>query len=196
MKYSGIVFLVLLMAINLCGCRIRYNPSGAPLKDEASDKIVESTPEVTDEELLEKAEKARIANPWGETQSLSVAEEWAGLSFTPLEEEIKLEDTTLIRLTTYRYMEGTIEALYADEDYKLIVKKSNDKQGLELAGDYDPYPSETEENIEGLTVHCFGDGETINLAYYDTADGHFSVSFHREGEGLTKADLSGIIKRK
>ncbi len=193
MKNPGIVFMALLMTINLCGCRIHFNSSGGTEKDAVSARIVESSKEETDEELLRRAETARIGNPWGETQSMSVAEEWAGLSFTPPAEEIELEDKRLIKLTTYRYMEGIIEALYMDEDYKLVVRKSNDKQGMELAGDYSSYPSETEEIIEGLTVHCLGDGETINLAYYDTSDGHFSIGFYSGEEGLTKADLSGIV---
>ena len=37
----------------------------------------------------------------------------------------------------------------------------------------------------------------VNLcgcAYYDTPDGHFSVSFHRGEKGLTAGELSGIIR--
>ena len=193
MKSLKYVFPALLMAITLCGCVFHYDPSGNT-SAESSNRPAETNKEVTDEELLEKAETARIANPWGETQSLSVAEEWAGLSFTPPADEIELEDGSLIKLTVYRYMEGIIEALYSGEDYELVVRKSDTMQGTELAGDYNSYASETEESIEGQTLHCLGDGETINLAYYDTPDGHFSVSFHNGEKGLTVTDLTGIVK--
>ena len=90
MKSLKYVFPVLLMAITLCGCVFHYDPSGNT-SAESSNRPAGTNKEVTDEELLEKAETARIANPWGETQSLSVAEEWAGLSFTPPADEIELE---------------------------------------------------------------------------------------------------------
>ncbi|MCR5790029.1 MAG: hypothetical protein K6G83_09095 [Lachnospiraceae bacterium] len=195
-----------LLAIHLIGCTGYYDPAGKPAEEAASDQSETSVNETeedgsetsaneTDEdEWLQMAESARIANPWGETQSLSVAEEWAELTFTPPAEEITLQNGKELKLTTYRYIEGTIEALYQAEDYELTVRKSADMEGTALAGDDTPYPSEREESVEGLTVHCLGDGESIRLAYYDAGDCHFSIAFRSGEEGLCEADLCELIK--
>lgn len=149
----------------------------------------------TDEALLQNVESERIANPWGETQSLSVASEWAGLDFGPSPEVIRLEDGRDMSLTTYRYMTGTIEALYQEAEYDLVIRKSSDVRGDDLAGDYNVYRKEWEEVVGDTQVYCKGDGDTINVAYFEQDDEFYSVTFHcgEEGKGLTISDLSAIV---
>lgn len=151
---------------------------------------------ITDEEILETAEKARLINPWGETQSLTVATEWAGVDFAAPPEEFTLEDGRVMTLSTYRYMTGIVEALYKSEDHELSYRQSNDLQDVALSGDHNFYSTEWDEKINGSTVHCLGDGKTVNLAYWDDSDDHFSISFNcnKIGAGLTAADLAHIIK--
>ena len=149
----------------------------------------------SDRQLLENVEKERTANPWGETQSLSVASEWAGFDFTPPAEEIRLDNGLTASLITYRYREGTAEALYRTDGNELSFRQSTDLQGPLLAEDNSAYPSGWNERILGHDVFCLGDGDTINLAYFDDAGFHFSITINRgkEGNGLTAADLSLII---
>ena len=181
MKHLRLLLILSLTAGLTCAC----SAANGPGRQNA----------VTDEELLENAEKARIANPWGETQSISVAGQWAGVDFKPPSEDITLEDGRDVSLTTYRYMTGTAEALYRSDDNELTFRQSCDTEGVSLTGDHNAYSHEWDERIDEVDVHCFGDGKTINLAYYDDRNDHFSITFDcgEEGKGLTADDLMHII---
>ncbi len=172
----------------------------------------------SDEEILERIEKERASNPWGETQSLSVATEWAGVEFKAAPDEISLENGMTLLLSTYRYRTGTVEALYRGEDYGLIVRRSGEAQGSEPSyeeledffsvrepdaastGSYTQAVSEKpvcdrDQSIGGLTVRCIGDGETISLAYFELYGDRFLIAsdIGKERRGLAPSELSQII---
>ena len=74
--------------------------------------------------------QTEIEEGWGETQSISVATDWAGIDFVSPDETFVLDDGRTIDLTTYRYRTGEVEALYKGEDYEVVFKKSNRHQSV------------------------------------------------------------------
>ena len=129
---------------------------------------------------------------WGETQSLSVATDWAGIGFQSPDETFVTNDGKSIELTTYRYKTGIVEALYKGEDYEVIFRKSDSLEGEALAGDDRTYSKEWDTNLNGTTIHCHGNEAGINIAYYDMGDEHYAVTVHLgdEDKGLTEEELS------
>ncbi len=157
MKKGKIIILLICTAFFAASCGTKQAPVNEEPAGEATDY----------EELVDDMKKTAIANPWGDTQSLDVAQNSSGVTYAfP-------EDGSLpggVSLKTYRYMEGTIEALYEGGENELCIRKSNDMEGFELAGDYNKYSKEWDEDIDGVTVHCRGDGELINVVAFDDGD--------------------------
>jgi hypothetical protein len=135
-----------------------------------------------------------IVNDWYDTPSLDEATYGAGFLFTPPLEQTIPEGLTL---KGYRCRMGTIEADYADANgtVKLIIRKSNTNSGVDLAGDYNSYSKSWDHSLKGLTLHCLGDGDTVNLGYFDTPDYHYTINYNagKEGQGLTLDQLNSII---
>ena len=115
MKKTGYFLLAALMTVILTGCTVDIT-----LTKKGNGKYI------TDEEILENIENARAVNPWGETQSLFVASEWADVDLTPPEDEIKLDDGRSVSLITYRYMTGIAEALYRTDENELTFRQSRE----------------------------------------------------------------------
>ena len=144
--------------------------------------------------LLSDMKNMAIANPWGETQSLSVAEDSSEVLFNPPTEDSLPGGTEPVALQTYRYMDGTIEALYGNGKDELCIRKSYELEGQSLSGDYNEYSNEWEATLDGIVVHCLGDGEKANSVFFDD-DGHFSILYNPgiEGQGLDSDELEAII---
>ncbi len=133
---------------------------------------------------------------WGETQSLSVATDWAGIDFNSPEETFITDDGTQMDLTTYRYKTVIIEALYRGDGYELVFRRSGTLQGLSLAEDDKSYAKEWDFDMNGISVHCLGDGVYANVAFFDAGGDHFSVTCHigNEDAGLTEKELSAFLE--
>lgn len=133
---------------------------------------------------------------WGETQSLTVATEWAGIDFLPPAETFITDDGSRIELTTYRYRTSVVEALYRGDDYLLVFRRSNELQGLDLAGDDNSHETEWDFDLNGINIHCLGDGTCANTAYFDYGNDHFSItaSIGDESKGLTANEISAFLK--
>lgn len=117
---------------------------------------------------------------WGETQSLTVATEWAGIDFPPPLETFVTDDGRQIELTTYRYRTGVVEALYRGDDYLLVFRRSNELQGLDLAGTDASNKTEWKFDLNGISVQ----------------NDHFSItaSLGKEGSGLTVEEISAFLE--
>ena len=61
---------------------------------------------------------------WGETQSLSVATEWAGVDFQEPDEVITLQNGQQYELSTYRYADDVVEAVYTGPGYELVIRRT------------------------------------------------------------------------
>lgn len=136
-----------------------------------------------------------MPNPWVSTSDLEEACAGSGIDFNPPVDASLPGDPDAVQLSKYRYMPGTIEALYENADNKMTIRASLDQMGFALAGDYNQYSSEWEENFKGLAVSCRGDGKTANTAVFDDGEVYFSITYNpgREGEGLTSDQLNSII---
>ncbi len=186
----SLLLTLLLAVLTSCGEPVTDNNAGAPAGEAAAEETREAG-----EELLQEMKQTAVANPWGDTQSLSVAEEGSGVEFTPPSEESLPEG---IELKIYRYMEGIFEAIYGDDSNELTIRKSNDREGIDLSGDYNKYSKEWDESSGDLTVHCLGDGETVNNAACDLDGAHFSILYNpgEEGRGLTVDELWSLLGQK
>ncbi len=176
MKKKSLI-LMLMLVFTLTGC-------GAAKTEEVSSFKPEISKEIN---------RSMIANPWGDTQSLSVAVESSEVDFTPPPETALPDD---VELTTYRYMEGMIEALYSQTENEMLIRKSYSHEGTGLSGDYTKYSKTWDETVEDICIHCSGDGESINLAYFDKENGHFSILYNagNEGKGLSKDQLKTLVQ--
>ena len=145
------------------------------------------------DELLEDMKQAAVANPWGDTQALSVAEEYSGVHFDTPEESCLPEG---LSLETYRYTDQIIEARYTGGDNELVIRKSDTVKGRELSGDHNRYADEQVFMIQGMAVTFCGDGQLTNLAFYENENGNFAISYNagEEGRGLTEKELQKLIE--
>ena len=64
------------------------------------------------------------ADKWGETQSLSVATEWAGVDFEEPDAVITLQNGQQFELSTYRYADDVVEAVYTAPGYEPVIRRS------------------------------------------------------------------------
>ena len=138
--------------------------------------------------------QTEIEKGWGETQSISVATDWAGIDFVSPDETFVLDDGRTIDLTTYRYRTGEVEALYKGEDYEVVFKKSNRPQD-EVLTEKNRYANKWDEELNGITVHCLGADTDVNAAYFNEGDEYFSVICHigNNDAGLTENELSAFL---
>ncbi len=183
----SLLLTLLLVVLTSCGEPVTNNGAEAPAGEAETEETAEEG-----QELLEEMQKTAVVNPWGDTQSLSVAVEGSGVEFTPPAEDSLPEG---IELQVYRYMEGVFEARYGDDNNELTIRKSNDREGIDLSGDYNKYSKEWDESSGDLTIHCLGDGETVNNVSYDLDGAHFSILYNpgEEGRGLTVDELWTLL---
>ena len=139
--------------------------------------------------------QTEVEEGWGETQSITVATDWAGIDFISPEETFVMDDGRTIDLTTYRYRMGEVEALYKGEDYEIVFKKSNRSQE-EVLTENNLYSNKWDEELNDITVHCLGADTDVNIAYFDKGDEHFSVICHigNNDAGLTKNELYAFLQ--
>lgn len=139
------------------------------------------------------SEKIGMANPWQETEDLQEACAGAGIRLDEPIPQALPKDT--LEKKPYRYMDGTLELIYADEEDELTLRVSTKQQGFDLTGDYNKYSEEWDENYKGLVAHCRGDGEKINAAVFDGQGCHFAVMYDsgQEGRGLTSDQLKSLV---
>ncbi|MBO4375467.1 MAG: hypothetical protein J5829_10210 [Lachnospiraceae bacterium] len=156
------------------------------------EKSVETEP-VDYDELEKEMQQAAAVNPWGDTQSVSVAEEYSGVSFTPIDDEYLPEG---VELQIYRYMEDIFEARYEGGGKDMTIRKSNNRTGLDLSGDYSEYSKKWAIMANGMAVTCKGDGTLINSAAYDNETGHYSILCNpgEEGTGLSEDEVQKLIE--
>ena len=133
-----------------------------------------------------------LPNPWTETESLEEAIRISGIAFDPPAAEALPAG---MELFFYRAMPGTIEADYSNGKDELTIRVSMDENGYYLAGDYNTYSHEWQENIKGLKVDCLGDGKNANVAVFSAGDLAFALgsACGREGAGISEDALKSLI---
>ena len=153
------------------------------------DKAEEGSEDVV---LIKNGEINDMINPWKYTDDLDEAIAGAGIDFSPA----TCDGFELVR---YGYnINGVIEAVYEDETRQMIVRKSVNYEGQELSGNFNEYSTNWEHTFKGVTADLYGDGDTVNQAYFGM-ENHFSVSVMdknyqvTEGNGITLDNLNSII---
>lgn len=133
-----------------------------------------------------------LPNPWTETESLEEAIRISGIAFDPPAAEALPEG---MELFFYRAMPGTIEADYSNGEDELTIRASMDENGYCLAGDYNTYSHEWQENIKGLKIDCLGDGKNANVAVFGAGDLAFALcsACGKEGAGISADTLKSLV---
>lgn len=158
----------------------------------------ESAAETTEVSAAQETESIQEENPWKETADLDEAVKGSGVDFVPPEPDIisayeGLEGGD----TPYAYMDGTIEVNYTNGTDTLVIRKSYESSGDELSGDYTEYSKEWDIISMGVSVHCKGDGESINNATMSINDGSsYSILANpgEEGKGISEEDINAIMQ--
>ena len=98
-------------------------------------------------------------------------------------------------IKTYRYMDDLLEVVYENGENEMIVRLSTKLSGTDLNGDYTEYSKEWDVSLNGLTVHCKGDGALVNCANVDMEDLHIAVLYNcgEEGRGLDEQSLMTVL---
>ncbi len=161
--------------------------------------VIEETPAETpsEETPVEATGDFNGRNPWIYTSDLDEAIAYSGIDFYPPIDEALPKGMTLLGFTAN--INGIISAEYESEDRLLSVRKSSTFSGRILSGDYNNYSRTWTEVFKGMVWDCYGDGETINLAYIDIGGMHYSLSCRNsdlesvEGNGISPDELRSII---
>ncbi|MCR4909578.1 MAG: hypothetical protein K5985_12180 [Lachnospiraceae bacterium] len=160
---------------------------------------------VSDEKLLSAMRFYSFLQPWGETQSLSVATESSEVDFVPPSEDALPGESDPVPLLTYRYMTGTVEALYRDEEKntELRIRKSTARSGEELVEEYrrdnrkgaSSSEEARKETFDDLTVYCLGDGDLTEIAWFTKTDGNYAIIYTpgTEDSGLSEGELKTLV---
>lgn len=196
---TAMVPAILALSLMLGGCTIELTQEDLDQAMAFAEALSQSVPEagspsvsLNGNALLEEMRKSAIANPWGETQSLTVVKESSGVDLLPPSDGSLPEGALLL---TYRYTEGTAEALYQVGEARLSIRKSSGLSGRLLAEDYTDYPEEWDAKIGGRPVRCYGAEGRISLAAFDLKDGHAIIRLASFGEaqGLEEEELASLI---
>ncbi|MBQ1289443.1 MAG: hypothetical protein IIY23_04710 [Erysipelotrichaceae bacterium] len=137
-----------------------------------------------------------MVNPWIYTDSREEAMEYSGVEFEPPIQEAIPEG---YKYVLYAARDGVIRMIFTNGETELAISKSNSFSGLELSGDFREYSKNWEEHHKGVAIDCYGDGDTINLAYFGTTTTNFSVNVYdtthtvNEGNGLTIDQITSLI---
>lgn len=135
-----------------------------------------------------------IANPWTYSMDIDDAITASGVEFDPpigVPEGFELENYG-------GSINGVIEAVYVSADRRLVVRKSYVAEGQTLSGNFNSYSQNWNLTLKGVSADCYGDGNTINEAYFSGGDAHYTVSVYDlngaiEGNGITPDDLNSLI---
>ena len=145
--------------------------------------------------FVRNEEPIDMVNPWTYTSDIEEAIKGSGIEFDP---PVGLpEGFTLVNYGCN--INGIIEATYESSDRKLVVRKSDKYEGIELAGDYNLYSKNWQHSFKGLEANLYGDGETVNLALFGNNSAHYSVNVTdkenniAEGNGITLDELASLI---
>ncbi|MBR0396769.1 MAG: hypothetical protein IJI10_00720 [Eubacterium sp.] len=174
--------------------QIQGTSSAAAASEEAGAASSTSVTEAA-ESTTEQESSVGMANPWSETEDLEEAAAGSGIRLEAPMEGLPEHDGSPMNFWKYLWMDDVIEARYENINDEMIIRASSGREKQDLSGDYTEYSKTWTEYFKGVEVECMGDGETVNLAYFDSNDIHFSIGYQMgdEGRGLTVDELSSLI---
>lgn len=137
-------------------------------------------------------EVVNMPNPWKETTDIEEAKKGSGIDLEASEEGTLLDG---FAVKTYRYMDDLLEVIYENGEDEMVVRLSTKLSGTDLNGDYTEYSKEWDVSLNGLTVHCKGDGTKANCVNADMDDLHIAVLYNcgEEGRGIDEQSLMTVL---
>lgn len=135
-------------------------------------------------------DQVTIANPWSDWDTLSQAEQDAGINIV-IPDSFTGTDGTRYQHRIYRSIKGDLlEILYQDDTGKegLRIRKSTSADAGEISGDYESYPHTVTEVINGNTVTLKGN-HAIRIATWAQDGRSYSVSFSDSECSLSEAKV-------
>ena len=152
----------------------------------------------TEEDSGDDAEElVGIANPWTEVDSIEAATEGAGLGFFEFDENVSLslgDHGTPV----YRYMEGMVEVDFPIAAVEMTIRKGSFAEDGDVSGDYNVYNHMWAQDVDGITVTCFGnrEGEATKTIWTD-GESNFALLARGAGGdedfGLQPEDVAAMV---
>ncbi|MBQ2509570.1 MAG: hypothetical protein II529_01980 [Erysipelotrichaceae bacterium] len=141
-------------------------------------------------------EETGMINPWIETDDLNKAVKEAGVEFNQIASNALPKADNAVSFRTYMSMPGIFSAIFRGNDNEMIIRKSLTLSGRDLAGDFNEYPDVWEEEYKGLKIECEGTEPSINLASFDIAGEHHTITFRgkEEGQGLSIDEITTLME--
>ena len=127
------------------------------------------------EEGADEGETTMIANPWSEVASAEEAAKGAGIDSFEVAEDLGLDLGENFG-RTYRCMEGIAEVQLEFPASALTIRKGNPVEDGDISGDYNEYAYTWTQDIDGITVTCWGNREgDATKAIWSSGDMCFSM---------------------
>ncbi len=133
-----------------------------------------------------------MINPWTETTDPEEAEKIAGFGMDCPVDEAMPNDMVF---RSFVCMDDVYGAMYDNGKEEMLIRKSSSVSPEELSGDFFTYSRSWDISLKGLTVHCQGDGTTINKALFSNNVYNYVILYDagNEGNGLTPDQLNSLI---
>ena len=175
-------------------------PAAAPAEEPAAAPAEEPAEAPAEEPAVAPAEEpvVGIPNPWVETKDASEAIAGAGMNYLLLFSNIIPQKLFGLELQGFRYMDGTLEADYANSANEAFLRISKNASGIEgLAGDYNEYSQEWNVAVYGVNLQARGGQDRVNVAAFDALGFHFAVGCNlgNEGAGVPLNAVQSLVPR-
>ncbi|MBR2669365.1 MAG: hypothetical protein IKE36_06205 [Solobacterium sp.] len=133
-----------------------------------------------------------MINPWRETTDPDDAEKIAGFAMDCPVDEAMPNDMVF---RSFVCMDDVYGAMYDNGKEEMLIRKSSSIDPEELSGDFFTYSKSWDISLKGLTVHCLGDGKTVNNALFSNGEYNYVILYDagNEGNGLTPDQLNSLI---
>ncbi|MBP5179718.1 MAG: hypothetical protein J6127_00305 [Clostridiales bacterium] len=138
--------------------------------------------DTTEGRLTETEFISGVGNPWTEVETVGEAAEGSGVGEFTLPEDGSETSQGEIHWFGYSYMNEIAEATGSIGSANLMVRKGLSEQGGDISGDFTDYEYEWTQDVDGLTVNCYGNEEGSAMLATWAKDG-CSYCFMIRGQG-------------
>jgi len=146
-------------------------------------------------ENKEEDSSVAMPNPWSEAASVQEAVEGAGLDSFTLPEVFNCLAKGY-QGPALRFTEGLVEAVYQDDDDRLVFRKGAGSE--DVSGDFNTYPDQWEIIWKGLAIQCSGSNGEVRLGRWYFGGNAYSLSFNSGVDGrpgLSEGDVTSLVNQ-
>lgn len=136
-------------------------------------------------------QKAGLANPWIDAETLEAAAEAVGfeISVPGQISNYKMEKIRACTPEGSRIIEVTYRSASGEE---VTIRKGEGSD--DISGDYNQYDSQGEQDVNGLNVMMKANGDTVRVASWTSGGFAYSVVLTKGMEMHEITDLIGVIR--